>query len=158
MNILQKIFKDNKSELFTPGFICVLHTFGRGLKWNPHEDKKPVTETVPVLDFIARLTQHIPEKHKILLPLLFFYRLLLCGIIQVSETEREAVTIKRVTEAEPAKGLQEQYIKHPPECMTSEESRDVSDDDLLDMDYFLHEARLSAGYFSVLVFILTFTF
>lgn len=28
--------KENKSELFTPGFICVLHTFGRDLKWNPH--------------------------------------------------------------------------------------------------------------------------
>ncbi|MFU0826922.1 MAG: IS91 family transposase [Lachnoclostridium sp.] len=28
--------KDNKAELFTPGFICVLHTFGRDLKWNPH--------------------------------------------------------------------------------------------------------------------------
>ena len=25
-----------KSEKFTPGFICVLHTFGRDLKWNPH--------------------------------------------------------------------------------------------------------------------------
>src|SRR5690606_26774963 len=29
-------YKDNKSECFTPGFICVLHTFGRDLKWNPH--------------------------------------------------------------------------------------------------------------------------
>ena len=28
--------KENQSELFTPGFICVLHTFGRDLKWNPH--------------------------------------------------------------------------------------------------------------------------
>lgn len=28
--------KDSKIELFTPGFICVLHTFGRDLKWNPH--------------------------------------------------------------------------------------------------------------------------
>ena len=28
--------KGNKSELFTPGFICILHTFGRDLKWNPH--------------------------------------------------------------------------------------------------------------------------
>lgn len=164
--------KDNKSERFTPGFICVLHTFGRDLKWNPHihcllseggvgtsllwrhkkhfhykllrdsfqtallnllhkrlgdsfkkvksriyadqkngfyvrampnkcnpnqvikyigrylgrpviatsridsydgdfvtfhynrhEDEKRMTETLPVLDFIARLTQHIPEKH-----------------------------------------------------------------------------------------------
>ena len=28
--------KDNKAEKFTPGFILVLHTFGRDLKWNPH--------------------------------------------------------------------------------------------------------------------------
>lgn len=34
--ILQMFHKDNKSELFTPGFILVLHTFGRDLKWNPH--------------------------------------------------------------------------------------------------------------------------
>lgn len=72
-------------------------------------------------------------------PLLFFYSLLLCDIIQVSDTEREAVTIKRVTEAELAKELREQYIKHPPEGMASEEIRNMSDDDLLDMDYFLHE-------------------
>ena len=26
----------NKSQNFTPGFICVLHTFGRSLQWNPH--------------------------------------------------------------------------------------------------------------------------
>ena len=25
-----------KLSFFTPGFICVLHTFGRDLKWNPH--------------------------------------------------------------------------------------------------------------------------
>lgn len=34
--ILRMFHKDNKAELFTPGFICVLHTFGRDLKWNPH--------------------------------------------------------------------------------------------------------------------------
>ena len=28
--------KLSKSENFTPGFICVLHTFGRSLQWNPH--------------------------------------------------------------------------------------------------------------------------
>ena len=28
--------KINKSESYCPGFICVLHTFGRDLKWNPH--------------------------------------------------------------------------------------------------------------------------
>jgi len=26
----------NKSQSFTPGFVCTLHTFGRDLKWNPH--------------------------------------------------------------------------------------------------------------------------
>lgn len=34
--ILRLFHKDNKTELFTPRFICVLHTFGRDLKWNPH--------------------------------------------------------------------------------------------------------------------------
>ena len=29
-------FKLNKSLNFTPGFIILLHTFGRDLKWNPH--------------------------------------------------------------------------------------------------------------------------
>ena len=28
--------KMNKSQNFVPGFICVLHTFGRPLEWNPH--------------------------------------------------------------------------------------------------------------------------
>lgn len=34
--ISRMFFKINKSQRFTPGFICVLHTFGRDLKWNPH--------------------------------------------------------------------------------------------------------------------------
>ena len=34
--VLRMFYKSNKSENFTPGFICVLHTFGRDLKWNPH--------------------------------------------------------------------------------------------------------------------------
>ena len=34
--ILRMFFQMNKTENFTPGFICVLHTFGRDLKWNPH--------------------------------------------------------------------------------------------------------------------------
>ena len=36
-SVVSRMFhKLNKSESFTPGFICVLHTFGRDLKWNPH--------------------------------------------------------------------------------------------------------------------------
>ena len=34
--VLRMFHSKNKSECFTPGFICVLHTFGRDLKWNPH--------------------------------------------------------------------------------------------------------------------------
>ena len=51
----------------------------------------------------------------------------------------EAVTIERITEAELAKELRAKYIKNPPEGMTSNEVRHMSDNDLLDMDYFLHE-------------------
>lgn len=34
--VLRMFHKDNKTELFTSCFICVLHTFGRDLKWNQH--------------------------------------------------------------------------------------------------------------------------
>ena len=36
IQFLRMFYKLNKSETFTPGFICVLHTFGRSLQWNPH--------------------------------------------------------------------------------------------------------------------------
>ena len=34
--ISRMFFQLNKAKNFTPGFIMVLHTFGRDLKWNPH--------------------------------------------------------------------------------------------------------------------------
>ncbi len=75
-----------------------------------------------------------------LLPLiLLFHSLLPHGTIHVSDTEREAGKIKQVTEAELAKELREQYLKNLPEDMTPDEILDMSDEDLLDMDYFLHE-------------------
>lgn len=49
----------------------------------------------------------------------------------------EVITIKRITEAELAKELRERYIQEPPGGMTSDEVRHISDDDLLNMDYFL---------------------
>ena len=51
----------------------------------------------------------------------------------------EMITIKAIAETELTKGVREQYIKNPPEGMTSDEVRDMDDEDLLDMDYFLHE-------------------
>lgn len=35
--------------------------------------------------------------------------------------------------------LRQQYIQKPPEGMTPKDIRDMGDNDLLDMDYFLHE-------------------
>lgn len=35
--------------------------------------------------------------------------------------------------------LRKKYINNPPEGMTSEDIRSMSDGDLLDMDYFLNE-------------------
>ena len=34
--VLRMFYQMNKSKNFVPGFICVLHTFGRPLEWNPH--------------------------------------------------------------------------------------------------------------------------
>ena len=35
--------------------------------------------------------------------------------------------------------LRKKYMDNPPEGMTSKDIRNMSEDDLLDMDYFLHE-------------------
>lgn len=36
-SVILRLFHElNKSRNFVPGFICVLHTFGRPLEWNPH--------------------------------------------------------------------------------------------------------------------------
>ena len=38
--------------------------------------------------------------------------------------------------------LRKKYLDNPPEGMTSEDIRNMSEDDLLDMDYFLNEYDL----------------
>ena len=35
--------------------------------------------------------------------------------------------------------LRNKYIQNPPKGMTADDVRNMSDNDLLDMDYFLHE-------------------
>lgn len=47
-----------------------------------------------------------------------------------------------ISEKELAKKLREKYIENPPEGMTSDIIKRMSDSDLLDMDYFLHEEDL----------------
>ena len=52
--------------------------------------------------------------------------------------------------------IRDKYIKNPPEGMTADDIRRMSEDDLLDMDYFLHEdgeftcrARFYVGFFHI---------
>jgi len=48
--------------------------------------------------------------------------------------KRRAIPMNNRTEE-----LRNKYIQNPPEGMTADDIRDMSDDDLLDMDYFLNE-------------------
>ena len=45
----------------------------------------------------------------------------------------------KMTEAEFAQRLREKYIENPPEGYTAREISRMSDNDILDMDYFLNE-------------------
>ena len=112
-------FKMNKSQNFTPGYIMVLHTFGRDLKWNPHihclifeggysydsvfvtfhynhhEDEKYVEETLPAMDFIKRLIRHIPEKHFKMIRYGGIYARLPAGCFQFTRTPTTVFPTKK---------------------------------------------------------------
>ena len=42
--------------------------------------------------------------------------------------------------------LRKKYMENPPEGMTSRDIRNMSEDDLLDMDYFLNDYELDDDY------------
>lgn len=42
--------------------------------------------------------------------------------------------------------LRAKYINNPPEGLTSKDIRNMSDDELLDMDYFLHDDNLDDDF------------
>ena len=42
--------------------------------------------------------------------------------------------------------LRKKYMENPPEGMTSQDIRSMSEDDLLDMDYFLNDAELDDDF------------
>lgn len=47
--------------------------------------------------------------------------------------------METIQQQELVKRLRDKYTNHPPEGMSTEEINKMSDDDLLDMDYFLNE-------------------
>ena len=63
---------------------------------------------------------------------LIFSIFILCVII-IRKRRKLPMDKQRIEE------LRKHYIKNPPEGMDASDIRDMSDDDLLDMDYFLHE-------------------
>ena len=117
--IFHMFFKMNKSKNFTLGYIMVLHTFGRDLKWNSHihrlifeggysydsvfvtfhynrhEDEKYVEETLPAMDFIKRLIRHIPEKHFKMIRYSGIYASLPAGCFQFTRTPTTVFPIKK---------------------------------------------------------------
>lgn len=66
-------------------------------------------------------------------PLHNFLKSHICGIL----LSKEAMHMNPNTEK-----LRKKYVDTPPEGMTSEDIRRMSEDDLLDMDYFLNEDDL----------------
>ena len=42
--------------------------------------------------------------------------------------------------------LRKKYMENPPEGMTSQDIRSMSEDDLLDMDYFLNDDELDDDF------------
>lgn len=42
--------------------------------------------------------------------------------------------------------LRKKYMENPPEGMTSQDIRSMSENDLLDMDYFLNDAELDDDF------------
>lgn len=53
--------------------------------------------------------------------------------------ETEVLLLKKTTTKDLAEKLRSQYIKNPPEGMSDHDIKLMSDNDLWDMDYFLHE-------------------
>lgn len=53
--------------------------------------------------------------------------------------ETEVLLLKKTTTKDLAEKLRSQYIKNTPEGMSDHDIKLMSDNDLLDMDYFLHE-------------------
>ena len=59
--VLSWFYDLNKSQNFTPGIMCTLHTFGRDLKWNPHIHML-VTEGGAGNTEVFRIVKHIEFK------------------------------------------------------------------------------------------------
>ena len=73
----------------------------------------------------------MPKAAVLLLLYKFFHSYSVCGKMKL---KTEGYTMINRTEE-----LRNKYIQNPPEGMTADDVRNMSDNYILDMDYFLHE-------------------
>ena len=101
----------------------VLHV---GIKWS-YLNSITTTDAYPLKNSMREPCPNLPEG---------FLSLIFCGIIF---PWKGRIALKNNIEE-----LRKKYLDNPPEGMTSEDIRNMSEDDLLDMDYFLNEDDLFA--------------
>lgn len=87
-SILSWFYELNKSQNFTPGIMCTLHTFGRDLKWNPHIHML-CTEGGAGNTEVFRIVKHINFK-----ALRFRWQKLLLDYLQNNLPEKELIEFK----------------------------------------------------------------
>ncbi len=121
----------------------VLHTFGRDLKWNPHIHCL-ISEGGYSDNGFWRNVNYFNYTY-----LRNAFRTALLNEME-AETGLSFKKVKALCYKEQQEGfyvyakpntekLHIKYMDNPPEGMTSEDIRRMSEDDLLDMDYFLNE-------------------
>lgn len=89
-SVLSWFFELNKSQNFTPGIMCTLHTFGRDLKWNPHIHML-CTEGGAGNTEVFRVVKHINFK-----ALRFRWQKLLLDYLQNNLPEKELSKFKQL--------------------------------------------------------------
>lgn len=133
--VLRMFHHLNKSKNFVPVFICVLHTFGRPLEWNPHIHCL-ITEGGFSDDGFWRVVKHFDYSYLRKAFQTALLNLLFCLFHTIYINRQKGF---KKMDPKSLEELRNKYIQNPPEGMTAELVKGMTDSDLLDMHYFLTE-------------------
>ena len=112
--------------------------------YNRHEDEKYMEESIPATDFIKRLIRHIPEKH---------FKMIRYGGLYARHRTIDSKLYRAISKSKHhiyrsfnqwRTAILSSFGYDPLKGMTSKDIRRMSEDELLDMDYFLNEDDLFA--------------
>ncbi len=173
MNILQEIFtdyyeeikytlhpRDTEMENIDKMINCGDPSFGGTMYGCPHCGKLkfvpfrchsrfcPTCGNKYAMEFIQRLIRHIPEKH---------FKMIRYGGLYARHGDIDTKLNRAVSQEKhhiyrsftmkpDIEELRKKYIENPPEGMTSKDIRHMSEDELLDMDYFLNDDELDDDF------------